>query len=193
MKQPEAPSLDEKLAAAQREASQAQMHVESLVGRIKAAVQAEDFALAKELNDQLPEARAAHGHAAATATALGMVIADLAQQQAAHDAQIQAEHRKVQARKHLETAHEAERSALDELQQCRAELAAGLEAIGLTIRRGYQLESAARQARTDAYRAQVDLGEISAVPGHVAAPNVVSSLVEASPSLLAILHGQALP
>lgn len=185
-------SLEERLAEAKRDATTAQMHLESLTGRITTAVRAEDFALAQQLKDQLPDAREAYGQHAATAKALEMVLAELEQQRQAHEQQIAAEHRKVLARKHLDGAQEAERQGLDALAQVRADLEAGMAAIEMTVRRGYQLEGEIRQKRSEAYAARVELGELDAMPGHVAAPNQVSALVERSPALMEILQGRGL-
>jgi hypothetical protein len=185
--------MQDRLAEARRQATQAQLHLNTLTSRITTAIRAEDFALAQELKDQVPDARAEYGQHEATAKALEMVLADLEQQRQAHDAQIAAEHRKVAGAKNLERAILAERELMDELMGIRATVTAGLGAVQETLRRGYEIESAVRQVRNDAARARVETGEADSVPGRLSAPNVVSSLVERSPALTAILHGKVFP
>jgi phage shock protein A len=185
-------SLRDRLFAAQQDVTRAQVHLSSLTGRIKAAVGAEDFAQAQQLKEQLPDARAVYGEAAATAKALELVLADLDQQQAAHDAVIEAEQRRVQAQRVLDNAGEMERDLTDRLQAVRAELAAGVEAVRDTIHRGYALEEQIYQARAQATQALVELGQREA-GGRVSRPNFVSAWVDRSSALTDIRFGRALP
>ena len=82
---------------------------------------------------------------------------------------------------------------MDELSAVKAEALAGLAAIRQTLQRGYALEGQVRQQRANQAQARVDAGDADSVPGYISAPNLVSSFVERSQALTAILHGQALP
>ena len=189
----EAPlSLDQRLAAARQAAQTARAHLDSLDVRLRTAVEAADYDQAAELKGQIPDASHAWAVAAAEQRALESVIEELSRQAAERAAREQAERRKQQAQVNLDRAAETERQLMDELSQVRAELVAGVEAVQLTIRRGYQLEQQVRQARTEQAQARVDSGEAAGLPGHIAAPNPISSLVESRSALVALLHGTAL-
>lgn len=193
MKQQEAtPSLDEKLAAARAAAAEAEQALHGLKVRITTAVQEQRYGDADRLQSELPETEHAFIVAAADRDALQAVIEHVDRQRAEHQQQLAAEKRKQAAIGNLNRAAEQERELMDDLAQVRAELVAGLDAIGMTIRRGYQLESEVRQARADQARARVDAGEAEGMPGHIAGPNPISALVESSATLLAIKNGQAL-
>ena len=186
-------SLDQRLAAARRNAAEKRQSVDGLNAQLRTAVAEQRYGDADQLKQELPAAEHEWVVAQAEAQALEGVLAQLALERQQRQAAEQAEQRRQQAAGQLAAAAERERDLMDELAQVRAELTAGVEAIQMTIRRGYQLESAVRQARADQAQARVDSGEATAVPGHIAAPNSVSSLVERSTALLAVMHGTALP
>ena len=185
-------SLDQRLAAARRNAAEKRQALDGIAGRLRTAVSEQRYADAEAVKQELPAAEHEWVVAHAEAQALEGVLAELARERQQRDAAEQLERRRQQAAGHLNAAAERERELLDDLESVRAELVAGIEAIQATIRRAYQLEGAVRQARADQWAARVDAGEASAVPGHIAAPNSVSSLVERSSALMAIMRGEAL-
>lgn len=185
--------LDQRLAAARRNAAEARGAVDGINARLRTAVAEQRYGDADQLKQELPDVEHAWVVAQAEAQALEDVLTHLDRERQQRDAAEQAERRRQQAAGQLAAAAERERELMDELAQVRAELTAGVEAIQMTLRRGYQVESAVRQARADQAQARVDSGEATAVPGHISAPNNVSSLVERSEALLAIMHGTAIP
>lgn len=186
------PSLEERLSRARATASEAESTLHGIKTRMTIAVQEQRYGDAEALKSELPDAEHAWVVATAEQRALETVIAELDRQRAEHLAALAAERRKQQATAHLNAAADQERELMDELARVRAELVAGLDACGMSIQRGYQLESAVRQARSDQARARVDAGEMESMPGHIAGPNPISAMVESSATLLAIKNGQAL-
>ena len=185
-------NLEQRLAATRRNAAERRQALDGLTGQLRTAVAEQRYGDAEQIKQELPEAEHEWVVAHAEAQALEGVLAQLAHERQQRDAAEQAERRKQLAIGHLNAAAERERELLDELESVRAELVAGVDAIQMTIRRAYQLEGAVRSARADQWQARVDAGEASAVPGHVAGPNSVSSLVERSAPLMAIMRGEAL-
>jgi colicin import membrane protein len=184
--------LDQQLAAARRNAAEKRQAVDGLAAQLRTAVAEQRYADAEALKQELPDAEHEWVVAHAEAQALEGALAHLALERQQRDAAEQAERRKQQAIGHLNAAAERERELMDELASVRAELTAGVAAVQETIRRGYELESAVRQARTAQAQARIDAGDAVGMP-HVSAPNVVSAVVERSQALLAIVRGEALP
>lgn len=186
------PSLERRLGTARRAAQEKRQALDGLNAQLQTAVAEQRYGDAEQIKGQIPDASHAWGAAEAEVRALTGVLEDLAREQQQRDAAEQAERRRQAATGHLNVAAERERELLDDLSAVRAELVAGLEAIAETMRRGMQIEGAVRQARMQIAQARVDLGEATGVPGHIAAPNPISSLIERSTTLTAIYRGQAL-
>lgn len=185
-------SLDERLSAARQAATAAKASVDDLESRLRTALETEQYDAAHELKQQLPPVDEAWAIAAAELQALETQADNLARQRAQRDAAESAARRKVQASKNLADATERGQQGMDELAQLKAELVAGVGAVQATIARAYQCERDVQRARAEAHQALADLGE--AVEGvHIPAPNLVSSLVERSQTLIAIHRGKALP
>ena len=194
MKQSEAaPSLDEQLAAARADAAQARATLDGIKARLTVAVREQRFGDAEQAQGELPEAEHAWAVAAAGQRALEGVLEHLARERHEHEVALQAERRRQLAAGHLNAAAARERELMDELSACKSEALAGLAAIQATLQRGFAIEGEVRQQRAIQAQARVDAGDADSVPGHISAPNLVSSFVERSQALTAILRGQALP
>jgi hypothetical protein len=181
------PSLSGRLAEARKAAEGPAARVGELEAALQDALDRQDYATAHGVKDQLAEARQEHAIAAAAVTGLQAAIADI-ERQAAEDARaIQMQQIRDAATRQLAEARRMEQEAMGELDAEVAAVFAGLEAVQRTIRRGLQLEQQVWQARAEAYRARVVLGEVEDGM-RISAPNKLSAKVEQTPALRAVMQ-----
>ena len=187
---PDGPSIQQRLNAARATANTARAHLDGLNSRLHQAVEEKRYGDAKTLDDELPEAERANTIAVAELRAIEFAIEELNRERAERDAKIQAEKKKQAAQGNLARAAEAERAGMDALAAVKAEIQAGLGAIKDAVARGQAIEGQVRQARADQAQARVDSGEATGLPGHIAAPNMITSLVDTTPALRALIRNQ---
>jgi DNA repair exonuclease SbcCD ATPase subunit len=181
-----------RLDAARRATDTARATLEGIEARLRKAIEAQDFDTAAQLKREIPDAELAYAHAAADQRAIEIVIDDLARRRAQREAAEAAERRKQAAVGNLNAAAAREAELMDQLRTKHAELVAGVGAVKDTITAAYAIEQQVRQARADQRQARVDMGEQQ--PGmQIAAPNLVSAVVERSEALVSIMRGSALP
>lgn len=189
--EPEGPTLEQRLSEAREKAQTARAHLDGLTARLHKAVEEARYGDADAIQAELPAAENAHTIAAAEQHAIEFALEHLDRERQAREAKIQAEKRRQQAQANLGRAAEAERALMDDLLAVRAEIIAGLDAIRDAVARGQALEGQVRQQRAAQQQARIDAGEQQGI-GHVAAPNNVSTLIDQSPALLALVRDHPL-
>lgn len=187
---PDGPSIQQRLSTARATAQTARAHLDGLNSRLHQAVEEARYGDADALQAEIPEAEHANTIASAELRAIEFAIEELNRERAERDAKIQAEKKKQAAQGNLARAAEAERAGMDALAAVKAEILAGLGAIKDAVARGQAIEGQVRQARADQAQARVDSGEATGLPGHIAAPNMVTSLVDQTPALRALIRNQ---
>jgi hypothetical protein len=187
---PDGPSIEQRLEVARQGAFQARQHLDSLTSRLRDAVEQQRFDDAHQIKSEIPNGEQAWAVAEAEVRALEGVIAHLEKERAAREAAEQAALRRHQAAGILAAAVETEKTLLDDLGAVKAEIIAGLGAIKDAVLRGQALEGQVRQQRSIQAQARVDSGEANSVPGHIAAPNMITVMVDQSQTLRALVREQ---
>jgi hypothetical protein len=175
-----------RLTEARRAAEGPAQRVAELEASLEAALATQDYAAAQGVKDQLAEARQEHAIAAAAVTGLETAIAEVERQTAEDARAIQRQQIRDTATRQLAEARRMEEEAAGELDIEIAAVWAGLEAVQRTYRRALQLEAVASDARVQAHRARVTLGEIED-GGRIAGVNKASALGEYTPVIKAVM------
>jgi len=156
---PPAANLSERIAEAQRAEVRPRNRVAELQGQFDQALAGKKYAEADRLQEELQAAREALVMAEALTRGLreGQALADA--QRAEEQRAIQQAHAQDEARHIVEDAMEAERQAMDAIEESLAQLWATIGAAQDCYRQALALETRVWQERQRAYRAHVALGE----------------------------------
>ena len=175
------PTLDEKLAEAQRAEIAPRNKVAELTAALEAAAEAKDYAKADKLQAQLVPAR----EALALAEVEARVLRESRQ---ALDAQLAAERRELEERRRREEAQRVigEALAADKRAREHIESHVGLmyEHLRAAIAEFREAQGWEQEAGTELRRmwqARMTAGEVDSMPGRIAVPNQASILADNDP------------
>jgi hypothetical protein len=180
------PTLDERLAEAQRAEIAPRNKVAELTSALEAAIEAKDYAKADKLQAQLIPAR----EALALAEVEARVLRESRQ---ALDAQLAAERRELEDRQLREKAQRAigeagaaAKRAQEHIEAYVARMYEHLEAAQAAFReaQAWQQEAGAEERRV--WQARMEAGEIDGMPRFIPAPNQASILADTVPVIGAL-------
>lgn len=175
------PTLDDRLAEAQRAEIEPRRKVDELTAALEAAIEAKDYAKADKLQAQLGPAR----EALALAEVEARVLRESRQ---ALDAQLAAERRELEERRQREEAQRvigdaiaADQRAQELIDTCVSQMHEHLAAAKAAFLEAQTWEQKAGAEHRRMWQARVLAGEVASMPGRLPTPNKASVLADTTP------------
>jgi hypothetical protein len=174
---PDAPSLAERLAEAQKAAEPTGRRVAELEQAMQGALAGQDYAAAERIKDELAVARREHGITSAAVIGLQSAIVEAERRQAEDTRILQEAQARTEAQRVIGAAMAGERRALEGIDKALEEFWSMVEAAKAAYQRAVSWEEKAYHERARAHQAHVALGER---PNgvHITRPNKASVLGE---------------
>ncbi|MFF7884306.1 hypothetical protein ACH40F_29195 [Streptomyces sp. NPDC020794] len=187
------PTLNERLAEAQREAAGLREQLAHAESDLAVALEDQDYAAAERLKKVADELRQPALIAGAHVAALIAGVQELEAHRAAEQRASQLREQQEQARRQFEEATAREAAAMDEMDEHLAQLRAAYGALRQIVGDAIGAQQRAGQARLDAHHTGMAAGIWAPDSAPPAMPNRATAYIDYSPVLLQIMRNPDLP
>ncbi|MDU8998204.1 hypothetical protein [Streptomyces mirabilis] len=187
------PTLNERLAEAQREATGLRAQLENAEVELANALEDQDYATAERIKKTADELRQPVLIAEAHVKALIAGVQELEAHRAAEQRASQLRDQQEQARRQFEEATAREAAAMDEMDQHLAQLKAAYAALRQIVGDAIAAQQRAGQARLDAHSTGVAAGIWAQDSARPSLPNRATAYIDYSPVLMQIMQNPDLP
>ncbi|MFC9631411.1 hypothetical protein ACFTY8_19470 [Streptomyces mirabilis] len=187
------PTLNERLAEAQREATGLREQLAHAESDLAVALEDQDYAAAERLKKTADELRQPTLIAGAHVAALIAGVQELEAHRVAEQRAAQERERREQGQRQLEEATAREAAAMDEMDEHLAQLRAAYGALRQIVGDAIGAQERAGQARIEAHTAGINAGIWPQDMAPPAMPNRATAYFDSTPILLQIMRTPDLP